>query len=181
MPVVGAAGAWLCDFGGRQGCDLGSSTLRRRPTVLGHSYGTTAIGYTAREPEGLDADDLILVASPGIGVWQASDLPTIAADHVWVTTHAFDIIHLPGQVFWNMIDPMDWPSARTSSPGDGSPTFPTSTPITGPTTTARTTCGAASPPSPPGTTAPSSNSPRATRGAPGARITGPASRSRACS
>lgn len=45
-------------------------------TVVGHSYGSTVIGYTARD-HGLDADRTIFVGSPGVG-----------ANHV-------DQLHLP--------------------------------------------------------------------------------------
>jgi len=41
-------------------------------TVLGHSYGTTVIGVTAEDT--IAADDLILIASPGVGPDKASDL-----------------------------------------------------------------------------------------------------------
>ncbi|WP_239154134.1 alpha/beta hydrolase [Amycolatopsis sp. FDAARGOS 1241] len=36
-------------------------------TMLGHSYGTTVVGHAARDG-GLNADDLVFVASPGAGV-----------------------------------------------------------------------------------------------------------------
>jgi hypothetical protein len=63
-------------------------------TLLGHSYGTTVIGYTAREPQGVNADELVLVASPGVGVDHASDLHGVPAGHVWATTSAFDVIRI---------------------------------------------------------------------------------------
>jgi hypothetical protein len=37
-------------------------------TVLGPSYGTTTVGYAARDGNGLAARDLIFVGSPGVGV-----------------------------------------------------------------------------------------------------------------
>ena len=63
----------------------------------------------------MDADDLILVSSPGIGVVKASDLPTISPDHVWATTHGFDFIQIVAIVAWYETDPMD--------PGIGTRTF----------------------------------------------------------
>ena len=42
-------------------------------TVLGHSYGTTVVGHAARDG-GLNADELAFVASPGVGVDNASQL-----------------------------------------------------------------------------------------------------------
>ncbi|GAA4530138.1 hypothetical protein GCM10023192_18100 [Amycolatopsis samaneae] len=42
-------------------------------TVLGHSYGTTVVGHASRDG-GLNADELVFVASPGVGVGNASGL-----------------------------------------------------------------------------------------------------------
>ncbi|SFQ43344.1 Alpha/beta hydrolase [Amycolatopsis arida] len=42
-------------------------------TVIGHSYGTTAIGQTARDL-GLAADKVVFAGSPGVGVEHASQL-----------------------------------------------------------------------------------------------------------
>ena len=42
-------------------------------TVIGHSYGTTAVGQTARD-HGLAANDLVFVGSPGVGVEHANQL-----------------------------------------------------------------------------------------------------------
>jgi hypothetical protein len=48
-----------------------------RLTVLGHSYGSLVVGSAARTP-GLDADAVVLVGSPGVGVDRAADLATPA-------------------------------------------------------------------------------------------------------
>ncbi|MEV6911706.1 alpha/beta hydrolase [Amycolatopsis sp. NPDC051071] len=61
-------------------------------TVLGHSYGTTLVGYAARD-EHLAVDDIVLVASPGVGVDHASQL-NIPPDHVYSTTAANDAINI---------------------------------------------------------------------------------------
>ncbi|APE34018.1 hypothetical protein BOX37_08575 [Nocardia mangyaensis] len=45
-----------------------------RNTVLGHSYGTTVVGLSAAEGRTLDADTVVMVASPGAGVDSARDL-----------------------------------------------------------------------------------------------------------
>ncbi|MGH3873871.1 MAG: alpha/beta hydrolase [Pseudonocardiaceae bacterium] len=58
---------------------------RSHNTVLGHSYGSTVVGYTAKD-HGLDADDVIFVGSPGVGVEKAAELG-IGKDHVW-SSHA---------------------------------------------------------------------------------------------
>jgi hypothetical protein len=68
-------------------------------TVLGHSYGTTTIGHAARDG-GLNADDLVFVASPGVGVDQAGQLhldgvdQAHVAEHVHSTTAVNDMIHI---------------------------------------------------------------------------------------
>ncbi|MFF4161303.1 alpha/beta hydrolase [Streptomyces sp. NPDC001678] len=50
-------------------------------TVIGHSYGTTAVG-AASIKDGLGADDIIAVASPGMLVGHASQLDA-PKGHVW--------------------------------------------------------------------------------------------------
>jgi hypothetical protein len=67
-------------------------------TVVGHSYGSTVAGQAASESAGLDADELILVGSPGVEVDQASDLNINGnpADHVWATTARNDPIQHAG-------------------------------------------------------------------------------------
>ncbi|WP_157641378.1 alpha/beta hydrolase [Longispora albida] len=59
-------------------------------TVLGHSYGSTTVGFAARD-RGLPADELVFVGSPGVGVDRASDL-RIDPEHVWSTTAKNDPI-----------------------------------------------------------------------------------------
>ncbi len=60
-------------------------------TVMGHSYGTTVVGHAAAadlnhdgQPDGLKADELVFVASPGVSVERATDLG-VSPDHVWAT------------------------------------------------------------------------------------------------
>ncbi|CAL9494980.1 alpha/beta hydrolase [Streptomyces sp. enrichment culture] len=50
-------------------------------TVIGHSYGSTVIGETARHNH-IAADDIIALGSPGMQVEHAKDLG-VGADHVW--------------------------------------------------------------------------------------------------
>jgi Alpha/beta hydrolase len=59
-------------------------------TVIGHSYGSTVVGFTARD-RGLDADELIFVGSPGVGVDHARDLH-VSPEHVWSSTARNDPI-----------------------------------------------------------------------------------------
>ncbi|QWF78817.1 alpha/beta hydrolase [Amycolatopsis sp. CA-230715] len=66
-------------------------------TVIGHSYGTTAIGQTARD-HGLAADDLVFAGSPGVGVRHADQLhldnvpPDQVGKHVFSTAAPTDPI-----------------------------------------------------------------------------------------
>ncbi|WP_431783281.1 alpha/beta hydrolase [Streptomyces chumphonensis] len=59
-------------------------------TAVGHSYGSTVLGSTARL-HGLHVDDMILVGSPGVEVGHASDLG-IPEGHVWNQEAAGDIV-----------------------------------------------------------------------------------------
>ncbi len=59
--------------------------------AIGHSYGTTLIGHAARDGN-VASNDLVFVASPGVGVDSASQLH-VAPDHVYATEATNDIIH----------------------------------------------------------------------------------------
>jgi hypothetical protein len=61
-------------------------------TLTGHSYGTTVIGHAATQ-DGVNADNIVLVASPGVGTDTASALG-VDEDHVWSTTNSLDPIQL---------------------------------------------------------------------------------------
>jgi len=63
---------------------------RSHNTMMGHSYGSTVVGITARDA-GLDVDDVVFVGSPGVGVDQAADLG-IPPENVWATTAENDPI-----------------------------------------------------------------------------------------
>jgi hypothetical protein len=63
---------------------------RSHNVLVGHSYGTTVIGHTARD-ERLDVDDVVFVASPGVGVDKIGDLH-VPPDHVYATVAENDII-----------------------------------------------------------------------------------------
>ncbi|MFC4337452.1 alpha/beta hydrolase [Salininema proteolyticum] len=75
-------------------------------TATGHSYGTTVVGTAAKE-EGLDVDNMIMVASPGTGVDNASELG-IDPDNVWSTRNDEDIIGLAGGGVLNEIPTDDF-------------------------------------------------------------------------
>ncbi|SDY16177.1 Alpha/beta hydrolase [Amycolatopsis xylanica] len=61
-------------------------------TAIGHSYGTTVVGHAARD-EHLAVDDIVFVASPGVGVDQAAKLG-LPPGHVHATVDAHDPIQL---------------------------------------------------------------------------------------
>lgn len=50
-------------------------------TVIGHSYGTTLVGSTARQGD-MNADEVVLVGSPGVQVPKAEQLD-VPKGHVW--------------------------------------------------------------------------------------------------
>jgi hypothetical protein len=74
---------------------LRSTAVRlQHVTVLGHSYGSLVAGLAAKRDRG--ADDLVLLASPGVEATRASQLQ-VPAGHVWSARDATDPIQL---VFW---------------------------------------------------------------------------------
>lgn len=68
-------------------------------TVIGHSYGTTTVGFAARDG-GLNADDVVFLASPGVGVNNVDGLHLTGVDpgqvgsHIHSATAEHDIIRL---------------------------------------------------------------------------------------
>ncbi|MGW4244286.1 alpha/beta hydrolase [Nocardia sp. NPDC004722] len=78
-------------------------------TVLGHSYGTTVVGDAASHGHTLNADSVVLVASPGTTLGHASDLSLTGvpqADtpkHVYATKADNDPVALYGE---NSYDPL---------------------------------------------------------------------------
>ncbi|WP_051326091.1 alpha/beta hydrolase [Glycomyces tenuis] len=61
-------------------------------TLTGHSYGTTVIGEAAAT-EGVDADNLIFVASPGVIV-STADALGVDGENVYASTNSLDPISL---------------------------------------------------------------------------------------
>lgn len=64
---------------------------RAHMTVLGHSYGSTVVGDAASHSNGIDADDVVVVGSPGMTVDHAKDLQ-MDPDHVWAGWAPDDIV-----------------------------------------------------------------------------------------
>lgn len=78
-----------------------------RNTVLGHSYGTTVVGDAASHGRVLDADAVVLVASPGTTVDHAVDLKLTGVPdgqqylHVFATKAENDPVPLYPKVSWS--------------------------------------------------------------------------------
>ncbi|UJW32038.1 alpha/beta hydrolase family protein [Saccharothrix sp. AJ9571] len=60
-------------------------------TLIGHSYGSTVAGTTARDYRDLPVDDFISVSSPGLGVDHASEL-NLPPGRVWATEADNDLV-----------------------------------------------------------------------------------------
>jgi len=93
-------------------------------TVIGHSYGTTTVGYAARDGS-LNANDVVFIASPGVGVPHAQDLhltgvdPSQNGSHIHSATAAHDIIRLADGHFGpNPSDSGFGGQTFSSKPGD---------------------------------------------------------------
>jgi Alpha/beta hydrolase len=98
-------------------------------TVIGHSYGTTTVGYAARDGS-LNADDVVFIASPGVGVQHAQDLhltgvdPSQNGSHIHSTTAEHDIIRLADGHFGpNPSDSGFGGQTFSSKPGDAGPWY----------------------------------------------------------
>lgn len=61
-------------------------------TVIGHSYGSTVVGHTARGEDSLGADELIFVGSPGVSTGDAHEL-NLSPDNVHATAAEEDHIN----------------------------------------------------------------------------------------
>ncbi|HVQ99899.1 MAG TPA: alpha/beta hydrolase [Mycobacterium sp.] len=98
-------------------------------TVIGYSYGTTTVGYAARDGS-LNANDVVFVASPGVGVQHAQGLhltgvdPSQNGSHIHSTTAEHDIIRIADGHFGpNPSDPGFGSQTFSSKPGDESPWY----------------------------------------------------------
>lgn len=106
------------------------STSPSHNTVIGHSYGSTVVGHTAQSQQGLDADALVFVGSPGVKAEHVSGL-NLPADDVYASTAENDKIN-EGLLGWGAghvhgPDPTDEGFGATvfpSAPGSEGGTFP---------------------------------------------------------
>ncbi|CAM3804827.1 alpha/beta hydrolase [Kibdelosporangium persicum] len=85
--------------------------------VLGHSYGSTVVGHTARY-ERLDVDGVIFVGSPGVGVDKIEELH-LPPDQVHATVAEHDAIHIT-----NNPHSYDDPTERSLDPHGPDPADP---------------------------------------------------------
>ncbi|WP_127499748.1 alpha/beta hydrolase [Actinoplanes solisilvae] len=74
----------------QEGLRAGHEGAPARQVVLGHSYGSLVVGRAAAG-EGLAADGVVFVGSPGVGVDSARDL-RVPTSEVWSTTARGDVI-----------------------------------------------------------------------------------------
>ncbi|WP_240138998.1 alpha/beta hydrolase [Streptomyces sp. MUM 178J] len=78
-------------------------------TVIGHSYGSSMTGAADAGGTGLDADDIVVVGSPGLTVERADQLH-VNPDHLWVGASENDFVS-------------NWASGRTLSEDPKEPAF----------------------------------------------------------
>ncbi|MEO3753316.1 alpha/beta hydrolase [Streptomyces sp. B6B3] len=60
-------------------------------TAIGHSYGSLTLAMATQEAGGVNADDIIILGSPGLGVDSAEDLG-VGAEHVYVGAADNDVV-----------------------------------------------------------------------------------------
>jgi hypothetical protein len=101
----------------QQGLDVAHTRGGAHNTVVGHSYGTVLVGEAARGGQ-LDAENYVLMASPGVNADSVYDLG-VPPDRVYASTAPGDLIRrTPGFVHGPQpIDP-GW-GARTFDSSDG--------------------------------------------------------------
>jgi len=73
------------DVEGYRAAAEAAGTPRQHVTVIGHSYGSTTVGYAGMS--GLDADDIAVVGSPGVGT---SDAGQLGGATVWAGGNEHD-------------------------------------------------------------------------------------------
>jgi hypothetical protein len=102
----------------QDGLRAAQETPGARHIVLGHSYGSLVVGKAATGT-GLDADGIVFVGSPGVGVRTAGEL-AVPADKVWASTSRSDIIQYaavsPGTFVRDLALPAAAPALAIGSP-----------------------------------------------------------------
>ncbi|WP_406192358.1 alpha/beta hydrolase family protein [Kitasatospora sp. NBC_01560] len=64
-------------------------------SYIAHSYGSFAVGVADSEKGGLQADDIVTLGSPGMGVLTADQL-TVSPDHLWIGEATDDATRIVG-------------------------------------------------------------------------------------
>ncbi|GAA4922618.1 alpha/beta hydrolase [Actinoplanes utahensis] len=114
----------------QEGLRAGHDGEPARQTLLGHSYGSLVAGRTAATGP-VEADSLVFVGSPGVGVDAVSRL-SVPADRVFSTTSATDPIQYAATAPKNLVGgPLAvwagrdelWFGANPSHPGFGARIF----------------------------------------------------------
>jgi hypothetical protein len=102
-------------------------------TVIGHSYGSTAVGAAASGGHHLDADNVIAVGSPGMLVERAGRLNLNPGSNVYAMRAANDMIGMGGVVTeWTLgADPTAPGFGATRLTADPGPTGPLGLPSVG--------------------------------------------------
>ncbi|GAA0503063.1 hypothetical protein GCM10011581_27010 [Saccharopolyspora subtropica] len=114
----------LSDF--QQGLRVTHEGQPSHNTILGHSYGSTVVGYASRD-HGVYADDIAFLGSPGVGVDHAHDLG-VPPEHVWSGTSEADAIKYAGvPPLFDELDGIDDQrfGISPSDPSFGAQTIPT--------------------------------------------------------
>lgn len=77
----------VADVDGYRAAAEAAGNTDQHLTAIGHSYGSTTVGYAGME--GLAADDVAFIGSPGVGASDADQL-TAGSGHVWAGTTEHD-------------------------------------------------------------------------------------------
>jgi hypothetical protein len=96
-----------------------TAVARQHLTVIGHSYGTLVAGLAAHDAP--MADDLVLLASPGVEAASARELD-VPAGHVWAARATTDPIQA---VFWpgKLLGKLGLPAPYVFGPDPAASTF----------------------------------------------------------
>ncbi|WP_395292198.1 alpha/beta hydrolase [Kitasatospora hibisci] len=78
-----------------QGLRVAHGEPKTHLSYIAHSYGSFAAGVADSEKGGLQADDIVTLGSPGMGVLVADQL-TVNPDHLWVGEATDDATRLAG-------------------------------------------------------------------------------------
>lgn len=87
----------VADVAGYRAAAEAAGNTDQHLTAIGHSYGSTTVGYAGMN--GLAADDIAFVGSPGVGASDASQLSP-GEDHVWAGAAEHDPVVQLTQGSW---------------------------------------------------------------------------------